>query len=105
MFTFVNWYYITQTRNLIGILTDLFGLVASIFAIRMMWQHITEPLYQDYTYAGRAIGFMIRSLRIILGLLVEGLVILVLLAVLALWVVLPILIIGKIIYILITLQV
>src|SRR3990167_1987507 len=41
----------------------------SIFAVRLMFQHLTEPIFQDYSRAGRLIGFFVRLFRIGFGLL------------------------------------
>jgi len=100
--TFINWYYRNLTVGLMGVLLDLFGTVAEMFAIPIMAKHIFEPLYQDYSYTGRIIGFFIRSGRIVLGLIVEF-IFLVLIGLVALfWVLLPIIIAGKIVFILFT---
>jgi hypothetical protein len=105
MITFARWYYVTTTKSLLEVLLDLFGLVSSVFAIRIMWQHISEPMYQDYTWQGRVIGFAIRSLRILLGLFVEGIIVLILAVVMLVWLVLPLLVVVKILYTLFTLHV
>lgn len=39
----------------------------AIFAVRSMFQHLGEPIFQDYTRAGRILGFFIRLLRIAAG--------------------------------------
>ncbi|MBU0647727.1 hypothetical protein KJ855_00950 [Patescibacteria group bacterium] len=102
MITFFKWYYQTQTMNFIGMLMGLFGLVSEMFAVQIMFKHITEPLYQDYTWQGRIIGFMVRSGRIILGVIVELIVILFLGVILLLWLFLPLIILGKVFYLLLT---
>lgn len=104
MITFLKWYYKTQTTNLVGILMGIFSMVSETFAIRIMLQHITEPLYQDFTRSGRVIGFLIRSGRIVIGAIVELVVILILGFLIILWLLLPAIIILKILYILFTLK-
>lgn len=100
MISFFTWYYRQQTISLINNLRDLFELIADKFAIPAMLAHISEPLYQDYTYAGRIIGFFIRSGRIILGLIVEFIIIIFFGLLVLVWLVLPIVIVFKIFYIL-----
>ncbi|MFA4930819.1 MAG: hypothetical protein WC570_03090 [Patescibacteria group bacterium] len=102
MISFFKWYYRTQTTNLIGSLMGVFAMVSEIFAIQIMIKHLFEPLYQDYTYSGRAIGFLIRGGRIIIGAIVELILLIVLGLVLILWVLLPVIIVFKIIYIFFT---
>ena len=66
------------------------------FAVRLMLKHITEPIFQDYTRAGRILGILIRLLRIVVGLLFY-LAIIILFSVLAtVWAILPILAIWQV---------
>lgn len=102
MISFFKWYYQKQTQNLIGILMGVFTMVSEIFAIQIMIKHLFEPLYQDYTYSGRAIGFFIRSGRIVVGAMVELILILVLGFVWLVWILLPFIIVFKIFYIFFT---
>lgn len=102
MLTFFKWYYMIQTRQIYAAFNDIFQLVAGTFDIPMMMKHITEPLYQDYTYQGRAIGFLIRFGRILLGLFIQFILIIVLGMLMLLWVLLPVVIVAKIGYILVT---
>lgn len=96
MITFLKWYYVTLSAGLIDIGRDWFRLISSQFAIGVMWQNITQPLYQDYTYSGRIIGFLIRMARIIIGLIIEGLIIFVLVLIFILWLFLPLLALYKV---------
>jgi len=97
MLTFFQWYYVTLSAGLIEIGRDWFALIASQFAISAMWQNISQPLYQDYTWSGRIIGFFIRLGRIALGLLIEGIILVLLLLIFVLWLILPLLAVYKII--------
>lgn len=102
MITFINWYYRNLTVGLAGVFLDLFSTVSEMFAISIMAKHIFEPLYQDYTYAGRVIGFFIRSGRIVLGLIVELIFLVIMGLVMLVWILLPLIIMGKIAYIFFT---
>lgn len=37
------------------------------FAVKINARHFLDPLYQDYTFLGRILGLILRSLRIISG--------------------------------------
>jgi hypothetical protein len=102
MLTFFKWYYQIQTRQIYDAFSGVFQQVAGLFDIPMMIKHITEPLYQDYSYQGRAIGFLIRSGRILLGLFIQLVLIIILGILMLLWVLLPAVIAVKIGYILVT---
>ena len=104
MITFFKWYYSIQTRNIYAIFNDIYQLVAGVFDIQMMIKHISEPLYQDYSYQGRAIGFVVRSGRVLLGLFVQFIMIIFLAILMVLWLLFPLVIILKIIYIPFTLS-
>ncbi|HPH78969.1 MAG TPA: hypothetical protein PLH65_02705 [bacterium] len=99
MLTFFNWYYRDQTKNIYQVFVGLWSLIASYFDIQMMIKHLGEPLYQDYSYSGRAIGFLIRLGRIILGVFLQIILAIILGILLLLWVLLPLIISVKIIYI------
>lgn len=102
MITFLTWYYVNQTKTVFAIFLGFFTYIADFFAIPIMIKHIWEPLYQDYTYSGRAIGFLIRSARIGLGFFVQFIFILIFGFLMLLWLLLPLVIIGKLTYILFT---
>lgn len=99
MITFLTWYYVNQTKNVFAIFLGFFTYVADFFAIPMMIKHLWEPLYQDYTYSGRVIGFLIRSGRIVLGIFVQLMFIILFGFLMLVWLLLPLIIIGKITYI------
>lgn len=102
MITFFKWYYMFQTRQIYAAFNDIFQLISGTFDIPMMIKHIGEPLYQDYTYQGRAIGFLIRTGRILLGLFTQFILLIILAVLMLLWLVLPVVIIFKIGYIIVT---
>ena len=61
----------------------------SVFATRAMLQHISEPIFQDYTRAGRVIGVVVRILRTILGLVLYAMVIAIFTMAAAIWLIAP----------------
>ncbi len=94
----------TEVKELYESFNDIYQLIAGVFDIQMMIKHISEPLYQDYSYQGRAIGFIVRSGRILLGLFTQLILMIILGIMMVIWLLLPLVIIVKIIYIIFTLS-
>lgn len=65
------------------------GNFESVFATRAMLQHISEPIFQDYTRAGRIIGVLVRILRTVIGLVFYAGVIIVFIIIASLWLIAP----------------
>lgn len=60
-----------------------------IFAVRLMLKHIAEPIFQDYSRAGRMIGVLIRLLRIVVGIIFYLAIILIFIFLAIIWLILP----------------
>lgn len=92
---FIFWYY----QGLLWFWHKAIEIIDNFeatFAVRLMFKHITEPIFQDYTRAGRILGILIRLLRIMVGLLFY-LAIIILFSILATtWAILPIFAIWQI---------
>lgn len=91
-----NW-YIEDSKNFWnGVLKFIktmdrdFGVVANIYN----W---ANPLYGDYSYIGRAVGPLFRTLRIFTGVLVYAAVALFAVFLYVFWLVLPLLVVAMII--------
>ncbi len=67
------------------------------FAIRDTWRNIGRPLFQDYTWQGRAIGVFMRLARIGIGALMYALAGLVYAVFYVLWLLLPLIFIASLI--------
>ncbi len=86
---FIFWYYqglLWFWRKAIEIISNF----EATFAVRLMFKHITEPIFQDYTRAGRLLGILIRLLRIVVGLLFYLAIIIIFSIMAIIWVLLPI---------------
>ncbi len=66
------------------------------FAIKVTIRHWTEPLYQDRTIIGYILGFIFRTLRIILAFVIYLIIFLMVMSLYLIWAVLPIFLIIKI---------
>jgi hypothetical protein len=60
-----------------------------VFAVRINFHYLFHPLYQDYTFVGRILGFFFRSTRIGIGAVIYAVVIIVGVALYFLWILLP----------------
>lgn len=68
---------------------SLFERVDRVVALRMTAKYIFHPLYKDYSVVGRVVGFIFRTLRIIIGVVVYAVLGIACLGVYAAWVALP----------------
>ena len=68
MLTLFTYWYLESAQRFYSSYVHTLGTFESQIAIRETAQHITEPLFQDYTIQGRAIGFCLRLVRIGIGL-------------------------------------
>lgn len=65
-------------------------------ALRVTLSHLFEPLYQDRTILGYILGFIFRSLRLILGMVIYALLIIAAIAVYFTWLLIPVYVIYRI---------
>lgn len=59
------------------------------FAVRITLRYFFEPLYKDYTFVGRILGVIFRSIRVLLGALVYLAVTAFFITIYAFWLALP----------------
>lgn len=93
---FRHWYiggFIRASDWALGILEQL----DRRFAVRITAQNWLQPLYQDFTIIGYVWGFIFRTIRILIGLLVYLVFILLAIAFFILWAALPLFIMYKIV--------
>ncbi len=60
-------------------------------AVQSTWKNIGKPLFQDYTFQGKIIGFFFRLFRILGGLFLYAVIGIIYAALYLLWILLPIL--------------
>lgn len=93
---FVHWY--GHGYFIIGGLTiNALERLDRIFALKITWRYFGQPLFKDYTYMGYFLGFIFRSARILISVIVYALVVAVFAAIYILWSLIPPLLILKII--------
>jgi len=90
-FGFFRWWMVQFPLRIVEGGKKWAALVADVFAIKPMLQHLGESIFQDPTWQGRLIGIAIRLGRIGIGLFAQLMVFVVTGAVLILWYLLPIL--------------
>lgn len=66
------------------------------FALRITVKNWLQPLYQDYTLIGYLWGFIFRTLRIFLALIVYGILVLISFGLFVLWSLIPLYVIYQI---------
>ena len=65
-------------------------------AVADTWRNITKPIFQDYSYQGRIIGFFLRLFRIFFSLLFYCLIALFYLVAYAIWLLFPVICVAAI---------
>ncbi len=94
---FQHWYlngFLTASGSLLNVLERL----DHFFALKITFKNLFQPLYRDYSLIGYLWGFVFRSLRLIAGGLVYGIILLITGALYLVWAAIPIYIIYKIIF-------
>jgi len=67
MLTFIRYWYLESAMRFYTAYLHAVQTLEAQVAIQETLKHLTEPLFQDYTYQGRAIGIVFRLVRICLG--------------------------------------
>lgn len=70
---FIFWYLTSPERFYHGT-RKLIGTIDQNIAVLETAQHITEPIFQDYSKQGRVLGFFFRLGRILIGLFTYALI-------------------------------
>ena len=89
-----NWFFdafLVFWQRLLKILESL----DKVFAIKITFRHWLKPLYQDRTIVGYSLGFIFRTLRIILAGFFYVLIFLIVIFLYLLWAGLPLYLIYK----------
>ena len=96
LLNFFIWWYAIQAKNMLYRVRrwELFLLMYT--NTLPMLRNLNQPLFQDYSRIGKAIGFVIRLIWVILGGTVVLLLMIPLLALVLVYALLPILAIGQI---------
>ncbi|MFH0712418.1 MAG: hypothetical protein V2A55_00955 [Candidatus Jorgensenbacteria bacterium] len=87
--TFIEHWYVVSFKKYSDFVLNLLSKVDYYLAWEITLKHLFHPLYKDYTFIGYVLGFIFRSVR----LLVAGVIYLVLFAIIIglylLWLLIP----------------
>jgi hypothetical protein len=86
---FFHHWYVDALRDLVHWFISLLEKLDRTLAIRITFRYLFQPLYKDYTIVGRTLGFIFRSFRIIVGGVVYLFFTILFLAIVAVWILLP----------------
>jgi len=64
---FFHHWYVDGSRALLHRFVSFFENLDQTFALYITLRYFWKPLYGDYTIVGRILGFIFRSLRLLLG--------------------------------------
>jgi hypothetical protein len=93
---FRHW-YVNSFRLYSHFIISLLERLDRILAVKITLKHLSEPLYQDRSVIGYLLGFIFRSLRLLIGGVVYLIFITVAVILYLLWLSIPAYIIYKII--------
>lgn len=94
---FVHWYG-NSFFILGGRAVNILEFLDRRLAFKVTLRHFIQPLYQDYSIIGYALGFVFRGARLVLAFLLYAIIVLVFAAAYLLWAAIPLYIIRQIIY-------
>jgi hypothetical protein len=95
IFDFLRAWYIGSFFFIARQILSFLEQMDKIFAVRITLRNIFEPLYQDHTIVGHVLGFIFRSLRIVLGSIVYIFVVSLFIVIYLAWILVPIFIIYR----------
>ncbi len=95
VFDFLRDWYVGGFLAVGGAMIGFLGTLDEFFAWKITLRNILEPLYQDHTIIGHALGFTLRSARLFAGTFVYAFVFLVAAVVYFAWAAIPVIIIYK----------
>ncbi|MBU1092353.1 hypothetical protein KJ836_01620 [Patescibacteria group bacterium] len=93
---FLEWWAVeVPTTILIGVKNVLIDFDSGIQLVAnfQLWIAV-EPMFGDYTWSGRTVGFLIRGLRVIMTLFVYILIVMIGLSLIVGWWLLPLILFG-----------
>ena len=92
---FYHWYFHGFFRAT-GWSYDILERLDRIFALKITFKNLFQPLYQDYSPLGYLLGFIFRTGRVLAALIIYGVFILAAAGLFILWSAIPLYVIYKI---------
>jgi hypothetical protein len=68
--SFFRHWYVGGSRRYAHAALNFFELMDRGFALKITLRHLFKPMYGDYSAVGYALGFIFRSIRLVIGLVV-----------------------------------
>lgn len=92
---FWRHWYVEAFWTIIRIVVNILERLDRIFAVKINFRYLFHPLYQDYTFVGRILGFIFRGLRILTGSFVYAVIIIIAALFYVIWIILPLFVIYR----------
>jgi len=86
---FFHHWYVDGSKIFFHKLVSLLEFLDQTIALRVTLRYFFQPLFKDYTGMGRILGFVFRTGRALIGVVVYVFVLIVFMTVYALWLVVP----------------
>ena len=93
IFDFFHHWYIEASKVFFHKLISFLESLDQTIALRVTLKYFFQPLFKDYTFIGRILGVVFRTGRILIGLAVYVFISVVFLAIYALWLSAPVILI------------
>jgi len=94
---FMRHWYVDSFLGTSHFMLDVFERLDRTFALKINARNLFKPLYQDATAVGYILGFLLRSLRVIIGSAVYFFVFLLSVVIYLAWLAVPLLIVWNIV--------
>jgi len=65
--TFIRYWYVLSANRFLLLFRNGSAALEGQIATRETLSHLTQPLFQDYTFQGRIVGFFFRLGRVFVG--------------------------------------
>lgn len=98
LFEFIRHWYFKSFLKYSDFVINILERLDRIFALRVTLKNFFQPLYQDYSLLGYILGFIFRTSRILISILVYGLILIVALVLYIVWFLIPPFLIYKVFY-------
>jgi len=92
----IQFWYLHAPRHFFEAYLKAVDFFEANLAVKDTARNLNKPLYQDYSYSGRLVGFLIRLVRITLGLILYFLIAIAYLLGFIVWVLFPFICIASI---------
>jgi len=92
---FINHWYVRSFLNMTEYMLNLFSELDKSFALKVNLRNLFKPLYQDRNPIGYSMGFLFRTTRILMALIVYSLTFSITALLYAAWLLVPIFFLYK----------